>query len=203
MNLRLPYPNIISSVPDFLLGIAFLVTWIEPAAIGEDMVPYLFQVMMVEFIIIHSAGFMGTVIYGNEPRAKKVKVLLGLSLFYFIFILGLSFGFRSWWPVIAFGGLMFNRMISVFTGQAEQGKEDEFIKNMWAINVFCYLVSIFTAILLPLPELGVSPDQLSHLNMSGDFIDEPHKMMAWGFLYFTAIGYFEARPPKGILTVKQ
>jgi hypothetical protein len=89
MNLRLPYPNIISSVPDFLMGLAFLVTWIEPTAIGEDMVPYLFQVMMVEFIIIHSAGFMGTVIYGNEPRAKKVKVPCSdFILFYFLFILG-------------------------------------------------------------------------------------------------------------------
>lgn len=203
MNFRLPYPHLISSVPDFLMGLAFLVTWIEPTAIGEDMVPYLFQVMMVEFIIIHSAGFMGAVIYGKDPRAKKVKVLLGLSLFYLVFILGFSFGFRSWWPVIAFGGLMFNRMMSVFTGQAEAGKEDEFIKNMWAVNVFCYIVSIFTAILLPLPELGVTPDQLSHLNMSGDFIDEPHKMMAWGFMYFTAVGFFEARPPKGFLTVNQ
>ena len=203
MNLRLPYPNVISSVPDFLMGLAFLVTWIEPTAIGEDMVPYLFQVMLVEFIIIHSAGFMGAVIYGDESKAKKVKFLLGLSLFYLVFILGFSLGFRSWWPVIAFGGLMFNRMMSVFTGQAEKGKENEFVKNMWGINVFCYLVSIFIAILLPLPELGVTSESLSHLDMSGDFVDEPHRMMAWGFLYFTFVGYFEVKNGAGFIKVSQ
>ncbi len=193
MNFRLPYPNVISSVPDLLMGLAFLVTWIEPSALGDDMVPYLFQVMLVEFIIIHSAGFMSGIIYGNEPKGKKIKYLLGLSLFYLLFILGFSLGFRSWWPLIAFGGLMFNRMMSVLTGQAEEGKESEYAKNMWALNVVCYLVSVFVAILLPLPELGVSSDNLSHLNMSGDFVNEPHKMMAWGFLYFTSVGYFELK----------
>lgn len=203
MNLRLPYPNVISSVPDFLMGLAFLVTWIEPTAIGDDMVSYLFQVMLVEFIIIHSAGFMGAIIYNDEPKAKKIKFLLGLSLFYLVFILGFSLGFRSWWPLIAFGGLMFNRLMSVLTGQAEEGKENEFVKNMWGINVFCYLVSVFTAILLPLPELGVTSENLSHLNMSGDFVDEPHKMMAWGFLYFTFVGYFEMKNGRGFFTVKK
>ncbi|MFZ4620845.1 MAG: hypothetical protein ACOYNS_09810 [Bacteroidota bacterium] len=193
MNFRLPYPNVVSSVPDLLMGLAFLVTWIEPTALGGDMVPYLFQVMLVEFIIIHSAGFMSGIIYGNEPKPKKLKYLLGLSLFYLLFILGFSLGFRSWWPLIAFGGLMFNRMMSVLTGQAEEGKEVEYAKNMWALNVVCYIVTVFAAIMLPLPELGVSPDNLSHLNMSGDFVDEPHKMMAWGFLYFTSVGYFELK----------
>jgi hypothetical protein len=193
MNFRLPYPNVISSVPDLLVGLAFLVTWIEPASLGDDMVSSLSQVMLLEFIIIHSAGFMGAVMYGNEPRTKKVLALVGLGLFYMVFVLGFAFGFRSWWPVIAFSGLMFNRMLSVITGQAEQGKENEFVKNMWGVNVAFYLITVFIAILVPFPELGVSASDLAHLNMSGDFIEHPEKMMVWGFLYFTAVGYFELK----------
>lgn len=201
MNVRLPYPNVVSSVPDILMGLAFLVTWIDPSALGDDMVPYLFQVMILEFIIIHSAGFMSSIIYGNEPKTKKLTYMTGLTMFYLVFVLGFSFGFRSWWPVIAFGGLMFNRMLSVLTGQAEPGKESEFAKNMWGLNVFCYLISVFAAILLPVPAFGVSSGDLSHLNMSGDFVDQPHKMMAWGFLYFTSVGYFELRNKTGLVKV--
>lgn len=198
MNLRLPYPNIISSVPDFLLGLSFLVTWIDPKALGDDMVSYLFQVMLLEFIIIHSAGFMSGVIYGNATLGQKIKMMIGLGSFYFIFIIGFALGFHSWWPVIAFGGLMMNRMMSVLTGQAEAGTEIAFAKNMWGLNVFYYLLSIFVVIFLPLPALGITPDVLSDLNMSGDFVDEPEKMMAWGFLYFSLIGWSELKIPKWV-----
>jgi hypothetical protein len=198
MNFRLPYSNVLSSIPDFLMGLAFLATWIDPTSLGDDMVSYMFQVMLLEFIIIHSAGFMSGVIYGNSPRAQKIKIIIGLGLFYTLFVAGFAVGFNSWWPVIAFWGLMFNRMMSVLTGQTETGKENEFVKNLWGLNVFCYLVSIFVVIFLPLPALGVSSSDLSHLNMSGDFVDQPEKMMAWGFLYFSMVGWFELKTPRWV-----
>lgn len=193
MNFRLPYPNVFSSLPDFVMGLAFLATWLEPSALGDDMVSALSQVMILEFIIIHSAGFMSGIMYGPEPRFKKITMLLALGLFYFLFVAGFAVGFHSWWPVIAFCGLMFNRMLSVLTGQAEEGKEQEFSKNMWGVNVGCYLISVFIAILVPLPEFGVHSGALSHLNMTGNFVDEPHRLMAWGFLYFTMVGFSEFR----------
>ncbi len=201
MNFRLPYPNVFSSVPDLVLGLAFLATWIDPASLGDDMVSSLSQVMLLEFIIIHSSGFMGAVIYGNEPRGKKILYLAGLGFLYMLFVFGFAFGFRSWWPVIAFSGLMFNRMLGVLTGQAVQGTESEYVKQMWGVNVAFYLVSVFIAILVPFPELGVSAADLAHLNMSGDFIDHPEKMMVWGFLYFTAVGYFELKGKTSVIKV--
>lgn len=198
MNFRLPYSNVLSSIPDFLMGLAFLATWIDPTSLGDDMVSYMFQVMLLEFIIIHSAGFMSGVIYGNSPRSQKIKIIIGLGLFYTLFVAGFAVGFNSWWPVITFWGLMFNRMLSVLTGQAEEGKGNEFVKNMWGVNVFCYLISVFITILLPLPALGISSNDLSHLNISGDFVDQPEKMMAWGFLYFSMVGWFELKTPRWV-----
>lgn len=203
MNFRLPLPNVFSSIPDFLLGLTFLITWIEPKALGDDMVSSMFQIMLVEFIIIHSAGFMGNVIYSNYPQSKKILYLLGFGLFYFVFIGAFAFSFKSWWPVFAFGGLLLNRMLSVITGQAETGKEQEFVKQMWGVNVGCYLVSVFAAILIPLPEFGVSPNDLSHLNMSGDFVDQPHKMMAWGFMYFMMVGWYEMKLQKKTIPIQE
>ena len=203
MNFRLPFPNVFSSVPDFLVGLTFLVTWIDPKALGDDMVASMFQVMLVEFIIIHSAGFMGNVIYSKYPQSKKLLYLLGFGAFYFVFIGAFALGFHSWWPVIAFGGLLLNRMLSVITGQAETGKEQELVKQMWGVNVVCYLVSVFAAILIPFPELGVSPNDLSHLDMSGDFVDQPHKMMAWGFMYFMLVGWYELKIGKTTATQRE
>lgn len=195
MNFRLPYPNVFSSVPDFIVALTFLVTWIEPSTLGEGMIVSLFQVMLLEFIIIHSAGFMGHVIYGTAPRSKKILHLSGLGLFYFVFVAGFALGFRSWWPVIAFGGLLLNRMLSVLTGQFEQGKERESAMQQWGINVACYLVSLFAVILLPVPEWGVPSDALAHLDMSGDFVEQPHTMIAWGTVYYFMVGWFEWKGP--------
>ncbi|MFA6470079.1 MAG: hypothetical protein WCW35_14385 [Bacteroidota bacterium] len=135
MNFRLPYPHIFSSIPDLVLGLAFLATWINPKALGDDMVSSLFQVMLLEFIIIHSAGFAGGVKFGNSPIRRRISLLFGLGLFYSLFVIGFAVGFQSWWPIITFWGLMLNRMLSVLTGQAEQGMEQEFVKNMWGVNI--------------------------------------------------------------------
>lgn len=193
MEFRLPYPHIISSFPDLLMGLAFLVTWIDPAALGSDMVPSLSLVMLMEFIIIHSSGFMGGVVYNQEPKATKVKMLLGFGVFYFLFVIGFSLGFRSWWPVITFTGLLINRMLSVLVGQVPTGKERQFVTGQWALNAVCYLVSVFVVILLPVPALGVSSENFAGYSMTGDFIEQPEKMMAWGMVYFTAIGLFEMK----------
>lgn len=191
MPVRFPYPNIVSGLPDLLLAAAFLATWIDPYALGDDMVPFLFQVMLLEFIIIHSAGFMSGVMFSGLNKQRRLIALLLLGGFYMLFVAGFAVGFKSWWPVITFSGLLFNRMLSVMLGQSPDGNEKQFAMAMWAVSVVFYLLSVFAAILAPLPMLGVSSEQLRHLDMSGEFVDEPHRLMAWGFLYFTLTGVFE------------
>ena len=196
MPVRIPYAHVISGIPDVVLAFAFLATWIDPFALGENMVPYLFQVMLLEFIIIHSSGFMSGVMFGGTDKKKKIMMMLALGGFYMLFAGGFALGFQSRWPVITFGGLLLNRMLSVLLGQSPEGEEKEFAMKMWGANVLFYLLSVFAAIILPLPALGVSSDQLSHLDMSGEFVDEPHRMLAWGFLYFLAAGIFELSATK-------
>ncbi|MEW5800319.1 MAG: hypothetical protein AB1728_15070 [Bacteroidota bacterium] len=191
MPVRIPYAHVISGVPDIVLAFAFLATWIDPFALGENMVPYLFQVMLLEFIIIHSSGFMSGIMFSGTEKKKKIMMLSGLGGFYMLFAGGFALGFKSWWPVITFGGLLLNRMLSVLLGQSPEGEEKMFAMKMWGANVVFYLLSVFAVIILPLPVLGVSSDHLSHLDMSGEFVDQPHLMMAWGFLYFLAAGLFE------------
>src|SRR5262249_56195850 len=51
----------LSAVPDFGFAGACLVTWFRPTAFGNRMVHHIAMVMLLEFFVVHSAGFMGVV----------------------------------------------------------------------------------------------------------------------------------------------
>jgi hypothetical protein len=193
MNFRLPFPNLFSSIPDFVMGLAFLATWIDPYSLGNDMISFALMVMLLEFIIIHSSAFIGSIMFGDGAKKKKVIAMIGFSAFYMIFVLTFSLGFGDWWPVIAFTGLMLNRLLSVIVGDIPEGEERERVRGMWAINVVCYLVGVFATTLLPVPEFGITPDVVSAAGLTGEgiWIDEPYRVVAFGFFYFTAVGVFE------------
>jgi hypothetical protein len=193
MTFKLPFPQFISSVPDFLMGAAFLATWIDPYALGDGMLPYLLLVMLLEFIIIHSSAFIGNIMYGDLSKQKKITMMLGFFGFYTLFVLAFSLGFGEWWPIVAFTGLMLNRMLSVLVGNLPEGEERERVKSMWAVNVLCYIVGVFATILLPIPAMGITPEVISQAGLTGEgiWVEEPYRLAAFGFLYFTAVGYIE------------
>jgi hypothetical protein len=193
MTFKLPFPQLFSSVPDFMMGAAFLATWIDPYALGDGMLPYLLLVMLLEFIIIHSSAFIGNIMYGDLSKNKKITLMLGFFGFYILFVLAFSFGFGEWWPIVAFTGLMLNRMLSVLVGNLPEGEERERVRSMWAVNVFCYIVGVFATIMLPIPAMGITPEAISNSGLTGEgiWIEEPYRLAAFGFLYFTAVGFFE------------
>lgn len=193
MNARLPFSNLLSSVPDVVVGLAFLATWIDPASLGDNMISFAVMVMLLEFIIIHSSAFIGNIMFSDAPKKKKVTAMAGFSAFYLIFVLAFAFGFGDWWPVIAFTGLMLNRLLSVLVGNIPEGEERKRIQGMWAVNVVCYLAGVFATTVLPVPELGVTADHISTAGLTGEgiWIDEPYRVLAFGFFYFTAVGIFE------------
>ena len=176
------------------MGLAFLATWIDPYSLGDGMISFALMVMLLEFIIIHSSAFIGSIMFGDTAKKKKVIALIGFSAFYMIFVLAFSVGFDDWWPVIAFTGLMLNRLLSVIVGDIPEGKERERVRGMWAINVLCYLVGVFATTLLPVPEFGITPDSITAAGFTGEgiWIDEPYRVLAFGFIYFTAVGVFES-----------
>src|SRR5215831_3521240 len=104
--------GLLSALPDFGFAAAFLLTWISPGRLGDRMIGYLTLVMLLEFVIIHSAGFMATFMASDLPREKNALVILGLSGFYTIFAGGFALAFRTWWPVTGFWLLTLNRLSS-------------------------------------------------------------------------------------------
>ena len=186
----LSFRGFLASLPDFSLAGAFLYTWIEPRALGDDAVRYFMLTMLLEFIIVHSSAFMGNVLLSREGTRKRLLALLGLGACYTLFVGGFALGFGTWWPVWAFWGLTLNRMLSVLVGDAPEGRERQYVRAGWALSVMFYLFGAFATTLLPVPELGMgsaAPD----LPGGGLWVDEPHRVLAFGVIYFGLTGLGE------------
>ncbi len=186
-------PALVAAAPDLALGATFLVTWIWPTALREGMVAFLIMVMLLEFIIMHSSAFMGSVIVSRGGRAKKSIALLALGGFYSLFAGAFSISFRSWWPLLNFWGLTINRLLGVLIGQAPSGEEKQFVTRGWAVSVLSYLAFAGLTCVFPIPRLGITPEVIEHQHLPGTgvWIDQPHRAIAFGFLYFTAVGVSE------------
>jgi len=185
--------SVFSSMPDFAIGALFIYTWLYPRAIEKNMVASLMLVMLMEFIVIHSVGFMGNVAVSSMLKRKKVTTILGLGLFYTLFVAGFAAGFNVWWPIIAFWGLTFNRLLGLLTGQAQAGREKILLQKSWAVGALFYLLFVFVTILLPIPRLGVTRSAVHglYLGSGGVWVSQPHRVIAFGAMYFTSLAISE------------
>jgi hypothetical protein len=149
--------------------------------------------MLLEFIVVHSGGFMGVVMVGPLPRERKLASLFGLGAFYTLFVGGFALAFKTWWPLASFWGLMLNRLMSALVGQAPSGDEIALAQRGWAAAGLFYLGFAFLTTFLPLPRLGLTPSVVSAQDLpgSGLWISQPWRVMAFGFLYFAATGLSE------------
>jgi hypothetical protein len=150
-------------------------------------------VMLLEFIIIHSAAFMGAVLFAPGSRGRRAWRVVGLGAFYSLFAGGFALAFKTAWPLWSFWGLTLNRMLSVLVGQAPEGEEREFLQRGWAACALAYLVFAFATIILPIPRLGITPDVVRTLGLQGEglWVDQPWRVLAFGFVYFSAVGLSE------------
>jgi hypothetical protein len=190
---RFALPAIVAALPDFGLSAVFLGTWIAPRLLGVDRIGHLLLLMLLEFIVVHSAGFMGVAALTDNPKRPRAKAILGLGAFYTLFVGGFALGFRTWWPLVAFWGLTLNRLLSAIVGPPPRGEAERIVRAGWAVGAMAYLGAVFLTTPLPVPRLGVTKAVVAaaHLPGSGLWIDEPYRVLAAGFLYFLAIGISE------------
>jgi hypothetical protein len=185
--------GLFNALPDFTFAGVFLVTWIAPLTLGDRMVKWLLLVMLMEFIVIHSAAFMGNVALAHSDRLKRSMGILGFGVFYTLFAGGFSLAFRSWWPITTFWGQTINRLLGVIVGQVPSEDQKAFIMRGWAASGIFYLLGCMVTLLLPVPRLGLTAPVVAaqHLTGGGAWVDQPQKVIAFGFLYFSLMGWSE------------
>jgi hypothetical protein len=185
-----PLERILDAAGDLSLATLFLVTWIAPGASLALPLSVALLTMLLEFVVVHSTGFMGSVALADGPRAERARKVLGLGGFYTLFVGGFALGFGTWWPLIAFWGLTLNRSIAVLfdphPGRAQRLR----IRKSWAAITLSYLAAVFLTTFMPMPGLGITPDvvRAAELPASGLWVDQPERVVAAGFLHFLLSG---------------
>jgi len=182
-----------AALPDFAFAAVCLIAWVRPDLLLENSLTYIMLAMLLEFIVVHSAAFLGTVMFSAGDPRKKAMGMLALGGFYTLFVGGFSLGFKTWWPLVSFWGLMLNRLMSVLVGHAPSVDQKALVQRGWAVSAMAYLFGCFVTVLLPIPRLGITSEIVSRANLPGDglWVDQPWRVVAFGFLYFAAVGWSE------------
>ena len=161
------------------------------------MVRHLVYVMLVEFILIHATGAVGwTMIEMNKRKANisnKGCVIAAFLLLYLPFALSISALYGSLWPLLAVLWLILSKCPMLVAGVAEDAQTKGFGAR-WVTMTFTFLMGTGLTLFLPVPRLGVTPEVVAALEFTeagGDWVEQPHRVLAFGVLYFGVLGFSE------------
>jgi len=178
----------LAALPDLGLAGLFLLTWISPYAIKETMVADLVLVMLLEFFVVHSAGFMGITLYRAKTRIRRTLETVGLGLFYSLMVGAFAWGEGVLWPLWAFWGLVGNRLAGMLLEPPGSDEGVGAAAGAWVIGTIAYLFAVFATIALPLPRLGITDAVIAAQGFSagGLWPEQPWVPLAAGVLHFGA-----------------
>ena len=185
--------RIASAVPDFALAGFFAITWFMPTAFGTRTFGRCEEIMLMEFIIVHSSAFLGFAMTAPKRRSTRVFSVIGLGLLYSLFVGSFALAFHNVWLLASFWGLLINRTLSIIFGPTPREGDLDFIVVGWATAVVCYLGFIFLTAFANLPRFGVTAAAVAAQSIPGGGIwaDEPVRVVAFGLFYYAAIGVTE------------
>jgi hypothetical protein len=173
---------------------------------GPLTVKRLITVMLLEFLVIHSAGFMGNLAVSDAPKSRKITSMAGFAVFYLLMALGFVVQMKAWWPFLSFVLLLFSRMLGVLLGRAPDAERKRYVQSCWGFGVAAYLLTTFVTIVMPIPRLGITREVAALQDfggVSGLWISDPHRPIAMGVLYFTSVGLWTLYAPLYLVRPKR
>lgn len=189
----IPLAGIGAALPDLALAGVFLAIWISPDWFHGKIVAWCLVIMLLEFFIVHSAGFTGILLTSRQSPQRKLTGMLGLGAFYTLMVGAFALSFGAWWPLVSFWLLMLNRMLGGLFAGATTPEHRMFVMSSWASSVFFYVVLVFVTLIAPIPPLGITRDVIAAQAFDGGgvWIEEPWRVVALGCFYFFATGVME------------
>jgi hypothetical protein len=121
------------------------------------------------------------------------QYLLGLSAFDLLFAAAFGFAFGSCWPIFALLALTVNRLAGFIFTRPPDGGQLTVILLGWAASVVAYLGGTFLTLIVPVPPFGITSEivRMQEITATGIWPEEPWRLIAFGFLYFTLVGLWE------------
>ncbi|MFY2763604.1 hypothetical protein [Arenimonas sp. MALMAid1274] len=182
-----------AALPDGITALGFAWVWASPFAFGGIGVKTALVTMLVEFLLIHGTGFFNALSNaGDMKKSTRVLGMFGLSLFYVLMIAAFSLAFDAWWPFVAFAWLLVGKI--VWTLRRPVATDDQMFSLMaaWAASVAAYLAAVMiTSIPESFPRGGMAAELQPRFGLGdasgGLWVDEPHRVVAAGALYFALL----------------
>jgi len=173
---------------DLSLAGIYLITWVSPTFLGDDMLTHLLLLMILEMLVILCTGMFGAIASRSSTilmRAVHFLLVFGLAA---LIAAGYCLAMGSFWALFGFFFLILTKAHMVifrppdFAGQ-------QWIMINWAGMVVAYLGLIFVTHLVELPPLGLSPAYLETHGFEGGgtWEESPQIFLAFGAAYFTTI----------------
>jgi hypothetical protein len=185
---------VVSGLSEIAFGAGFFITWYDPAILGDSWVKFGMEVMLLEFILIHSAPFMALRASSDESTGKKVGGFLILGGFYSLFVAGFSLSLGYWRPMLTFWIVTFQRMLGEIADPKPSVEAKAWTMTGIALNALCYLLLVPVTLFLPLPRLGITSSLQQTLGISGEgaWQDEPHRVVVMAGAYYILRGILTA-----------
>jgi len=186
--------RLLSALPDVVTAFGCLIVWVAPLALGEDAVKTVLLMMLMEFILLHATGFFTRIATSDRTRRmQQILQLLGLSLFYMLFVGAWAYVFRAWWPLPVFLWLVVGKIAWVFANPRGRAAEASRQMKTWAFSMVAYIGAVFAGLMLPLPRLGLDAATVAtmHIPISGAWVDRPQAAIASAVLYYSALALFK------------
>lgn len=182
--------TVASGAPEVGLGAAFLVTWVDPARFGTSMVSFALELMLLEFILIHSAGFMGVRAAKAGSTRARVIGILGLGLFYSLFVGGFCLALGRIRPLVSFWIVTAQRLAGDLLDPKPGEETRAWFGTNLAVNAILYLLLAGATVMLPVPALGITPPVRQGLGIGGKglWVDEPQRVVVLAGLYYVVRG---------------
>lgn len=204
--MRESLPRYLAALPDAITAALFVAAWTTPALLGPRYVANLMLVMLIEFIVMHSSGFYAGLAASDASRLKRLAALCALTAFYATFIAAFALVFASAWPLLAFGWLFVSRFAHIWTHPVESGAETQRAMLQWVASAVTYVLGAILTVMLPLPHFGITAEFIAsmHLTGSGEWIERPYTVLAFGALYFAMQAWVKyastpaARPARAV-----
>lgn len=185
----------IAALPDAITAGFFLLLWIVPQWLGPAALRTGLLMMLVEFVLMHATGMLGGMALANAGDARRQwKPILLFGAFYLLFIAAWSWIFEAWWPLLALAWLVAGKLALAWQPLPDADKRDR-LQSDWAISALAYLCGVFVTLMLPLPRLGLDADIVAAARLpgSGEWVDKPHTVVAFGLLYFGVLATAKLR----------
>lgn len=177
-----------SSGTDICIAATFLITWIAPYTFDERMVHKLTFMMLLEFLVVHSTGFIGAVAVRDNSRLERAFMLTVLLVLYFLFAGAFAVSYGGWWPVIAFAALTLPKVPAILLHGEDLRSIDRVMMN-WAAMTALYLFGAFATLMYDVPPLGVTQEVIERqaFGVGGEWPEQPYRVMAFGVIYFSGM----------------